>query len=41
MESSISYLLRNRQRDPYNHFLPRALYETASGGKQAPTFPIP
>ncbi|EIE25026.1 alpha/beta-hydrolase [Coccomyxa subellipsoidea C-169] len=41
VESGISFLLRNRQRDPYNHFLPRALYEAASGGKQAPTFPLP
>jgi hypothetical protein len=40
VEGGISFLLRNRQRDPYNHFLPRALYEAASGGKQAPTFPL-
>ncbi|CAL8462015.1 g1546 [Coccomyxa elongata] len=41
VESGISFLLRNRERDPYNHFLPRVLYEAASGGKQAPTFPLP
>ena len=41
VEASISYLLRKRETDRYRHFLPRILYETASGGRQAPTFDLP
>jgi len=41
VEAGISYLLRKRETDQYRHFLPRILYETASGGRQAPTFDLP
>ena len=41
VESGISYLLQKRKTDRYRHFLPRILYETASGGRQAPTFELP
>ena len=41
VESGISYLLQKRETDRYRHFLPRILYETASGGRQAPTFELP
>lgn len=40
VEAGISYLLRKRETDRYRHFLPRILYETASGGRQAPTFDL-
>ena len=41
VEAGISYLLRKRETDRYRHFVPRILYETASGGRQAPTFDLP
>ena len=41
VEAGISYLLRKREADRYRHFVPRILYETASGGRQAPTFDLP
>ena len=41
VEAGISYLMRKRETDRYRHFLPRILYETASGGRQAPTFNLP
>ena len=41
VEAGISYLLRKREADRYRHFVPRMLYETASGGRQAPTFDLP
>ncbi|KAH9307320.1 hypothetical protein KI387_035231, partial [Taxus chinensis] len=31
VEAAITYLLRKREEDPYRHFLPRFLYEAASG----------
>lgn len=40
VEAGISYLLRKRESDQYRHFMPRTLFEAASGGKQAPTFPL-
>lgn len=40
VEDGISWLLRNRERDPYKDALPRLLYEASWGGKQAPTFKI-
>lgn len=40
VEAGISYLLRKRETDQYRHFLPRIIYETASGGRQAPTFDL-
>jgi hypothetical protein len=33
-------LLRFRESDPYREFVPRAIYEYASGGMQAPTAPL-
>lgn len=40
VEDGISFLLDQRQRDPYKDFLPRQLYEAAYKGRQAPTFPV-
>lgn len=37
IEAGISYLLKKREEDPYQGFVPRMLYEKA-WGKQAPTF---
>ena len=38
VEAGISYLLKQREHDPYKDFAPRALYEASWGGKVAPTF---
>lgn len=39
VEASMAYLLKKREEDPYRHFLPRFLYEVASGfTHQMPTF---
>ncbi|GLJ23735.1 hypothetical protein SUGI_0449990 [Cryptomeria japonica] len=39
VEAAITYLLRKREEDPYRHFLPRFIYEAASGFTvQMPTF---
>lgn len=37
IETGISYLLKKREEDPYQYFVPRVLYEK-SWDKQAPTF---
>lgn len=37
IEAGIAYLLRKREEDPYQGFVPRMLYEK-TWGKQAPTF---
>lgn len=37
VEAGLSYLLKKREEDPYQHFVPRIIYEKTSG-KQAPTF---
>ncbi|GMH32734.1 hypothetical protein BSKO_00568 [Bryopsis sp. KO-2023] len=38
VEGGLSYLIENREADPYKDFVPRMLYEASSNGKQAPTF---
>jgi len=39
VEAAMEYLLQKREEDPYRHFLPRFLYEAASGfTHQMPTF---
>ncbi|KAK9789040.1 hypothetical protein WJX73_005714, partial [Symbiochloris irregularis] len=38
VEGCISYLLNNRERDPYKDFFSRVAYEASWGGKAAPTF---
>lgn len=39
VEEAITYLLQKREGDPYRHFLPRFIYEAASGFTvQMPTF---
>ena len=40
VEDGLQTLLRFRESDPYREFVPRAIYEFASGGKQAPTAPL-
>ena len=40
VEDGLAYLLEQRERDPYGELLPRALYEGAYRGRQAPTFPL-
>ena len=37
IEAGMSYLLKKREEDPYQDFVPRMLYEK-TWGKQAPTF---
>lgn len=37
IEAGMSYLLKKRNEDPYQDFVPRILYEK-TWGKQAPTF---
>ncbi|KAK9819759.1 hypothetical protein WJX72_002051 [[Myrmecia] bisecta] len=42
VEGGISWLLRERERDPYKDLLPRLLYEASWGNaRQAPTFALP
>lgn len=38
VEEGIDWLLRRRREDPFRDTGFRVFYETASGGKQAPTF---
>lgn len=40
VEDGVSFLLEQRQRDPYGDFIPRQLYEQLYRGRQAPTFPL-
>lgn len=40
VEQGISYLLDQRQADPFGEFLPRQLWEAVNRGRQAPTFPL-
>jgi hypothetical protein len=41
VQTGINYLLQKRNDDRYRHFIPRTLFEVASGGRQAPTFSVP
>ncbi len=40
VENGLQTLLKFRESDPYRKFLPRAVYERFSGGRQAPTAPL-
>eukprot|EP00983_Pelagomonas_calceolata_P116343 1160292-Pelagomonas_calceolata.AAC.2 len=42
VDDCLSWLLRNRERDPYKDVLKRVAYEYAWGGsRKAPTFSLP